>query len=432
MVRARKQTPKQAKHVPPFTAEDVVATIEDMYVDELKPLNKLLRRRVFERINCSDSAARADVDMQALCQMCISCPLVSLSFEHNGDWYALLVGRPPVFVDINDTSDPYPAAMWDEFRAFCEGPQSHTLLLPGGRCAAAEELRALPYFATFSLGRLCHIVELALNGKKLLGYTDGAIVSYKCSERALKELSILQKTPSSASRMQVATLEVVRAGLQQLLEESPTGSLPLPNVKRLFGTKFKVQLSETVFGHSKVLDLLQDSRFKDICTVEMENGFTVKRKKTSLSIHDALAKDVPAPVAEVEKPHSVMLCAGVPLPMEEAEMLTGRDDPIWLVPSCMPAPLTSRDIIGPSWCLSPSTLSKDGYAGSVQTTRQTPPAPPPGLFPMRGRSKSICSDADGATTPRNSDGKLCLMEYMNRTSFDGGCGSFMEPRSFSK
>jgi len=383
----RKQTQKQTKRAPvpvtPFTVEDVLAAMDDMYVDELKPVNKLLRRRVFARIN---SSRTIDVDMQVLWDMCRSCPLITVGFEPNGDWYALLVDRPPMFVDISDDSDHYSATMWANFKTFCESPQSHTIHLSGGRCAAAESLRILPDLAGFSLGRLCHIVELALNERKLLGYNDGAIVPYRFSERARKEQSILLQKPSADSRMQVATLEVARTCLQLLLQESPSGTLPLPNVKRLFGAKFKVQLSETVFGHTKVLHLLQDPRFQDICTVEFESGFIVTRKGTRLA---GLSKDVPAFDVEVDKPRAVEFCPGEPLPTEEVEMLIGHDDPIWLAPSpaleTLQLPLTPA----PRWCLSPNTLSKDGYAGLVQNTFIHAKLPP--SSPFAGTRRRIAS-----------------------------------------
>merc|ERR1712194_838136 len=132
---------------------------------------------------------------------------------------------------------------------------------------------------------------------------------------------------------EVATLEMARACLQQLLQESPSGSLPLPNVKRLFNAQFDLQLSETVFGHSKVSDLLQDARFEDICTVEFHNGFTVRRKVATFSVCDHLAKYATPFDAAVAVPRSVQFCQKEPLLTEEAEMLKGHNEPIFLIPS---------------------------------------------------------------------------------------------------
>merc|ERR1739848_363288 len=48
------------------------------------------------------------------------------------------------------------------------------------------------------------------------------------------------------------------------------------NVKRLFKSKYKIELSETMLGHSKLTELLQDERFADICTVQLQKfGYVV-------------------------------------------------------------------------------------------------------------------------------------------------------------
>merc|ERR1719367_2758110 len=47
--------------------------------------------------------------------------------------------------------------------------------------------------------------------------------------------------------------------------------VPLPNIKRLFRTEYHMELSETVLGHAKLSDLLNDASFRDICTVELQD-----------------------------------------------------------------------------------------------------------------------------------------------------------------
>jgi len=396
---ARKRAQNNSASIPAatFTVEDVVAAIEELYLDELKPVSKLLRRRVFDRINSSRAMAVevVNVDMGSLKAICGQCSLLSLETVGRGDWCALLVGHPSLFVDSSDPSDPYSATMWASFQAFCEGPQGCALNFMGGRTAATEALRSqnLHFFDEFSLGRLCHIVELALSQRSILGYKNGAIVPYQLSERALKEQNALQQQPCAASQKEVATLEMARACLQQLLQESPSGSLPLPNVKRLFNARFNLQLSETVFGHSKVSDLLQDSRFEDICTVEFHNGFTVRRKVATFSVFDHLTKDATPFDAAVAVPRSVQFCQKEPLLTEEAEMLKGHDEPIFLVPSPALANSHQPGTPTPRWCLSPNTWSKDGYAGVVKNTfihAKLPPSTP--LLRARRRIQTVPND----------------------------------------
>merc|ERR1719183_3384595 len=71
--------------------------------------------------------------------------------------------------------------------------------------------------------------------------------------------------------------------------------VPLSIVKRLFRSRFNLELSETMLGYLKLSDLLQDPKFADICTVQLEgNGYNVIKQscRRSISLEDWL------PVAE--------------------------------------------------------------------------------------------------------------------------------------
>ncbi|CAE7223439.1 rsmB [Symbiodinium natans] len=55
-----------------------------------------------------------------------------------------------------------------------------------------------------------------------------------------------------------------------------TATIPLSNVKRLFRSRFHIELSETALGHSKLSELLQDPRLQDICSVRLQgHGYVV-------------------------------------------------------------------------------------------------------------------------------------------------------------
>jgi hypothetical protein len=354
--------------------------VEVLYADQLKPISRLLRKRVFDHINRfqAPSADRVGVDMGALLATCQACPLLSVEVEGRGEWSALLVGRISNFVDIHSTHDVYPAAMWADLQAFLEGPCGSGLALPGGRCAAAEALQAhsLEYFKNFSLGQICHIVELAVTQKRLLGYRNGVIVPYQRSECLMKEQQALQKQPCPAHESSVATLEVARACLLQLLQESPSGAIPLPNVKRLFASHFNVQLSETMFGHTRVSELLQDERFQDLCTVEFEGkGFIVRRRLQVISLTDRLHADA-----------NVLTSTSVARPAESGVAVPAESVPKATMPKAPSTPV-------PRWSLSPNTLSKDGYTGIIQNTfihaKLPPRTPLPGA---RRRTSSVPKD----------------------------------------
>jgi len=94
----------------------------------------------------------------------------------------------------------------------------------------------------------------------------------------VKEQCAVWQRPCGAMdrQMPTATFQQCREHLKAILEAAP-GGIPLSNVKRLFRSRYQLALSETVFGHSRLSDLLQDERFSDLCQVELEgHGYTVR------------------------------------------------------------------------------------------------------------------------------------------------------------
>merc|ERR1719387_3040512 len=62
------------------------------------------------------------------------------------------------------------------------------------------------------------------------------------------------------------------AGIMATALQSGDGVERLANIKRVFRAKYQLELSETMLGHTKLSELLQDPRLADICTVELRNG----------------------------------------------------------------------------------------------------------------------------------------------------------------
>merc|ERR1719446_1619043 len=104
----------------------------------------------------------------------------------------------------------------------------------------------------------------------------------------------------------MASWDTARQYLRDILDSSAKsspdsiGTVPLSNVKRLFRSKFKTELSETKLGHSKLSELLQDERFQDICHVQLQgHGYIVVQveaqvpqeaeENRAISLSDALS-----------------------------------------------------------------------------------------------------------------------------------------------
>jgi hypothetical protein len=142
--------------------------------------------------------------------------------------------------------------------------------------------RRLGFLAGYSLGQVSHMVQLAISQKKLLGYLNGAVVPYARSGSMVKDQSAASRQPcASAPRApwggDLVQWDHLRTCLKELMNHMPIdSSMPLSNIKRLFRSRFHMELSETALGHAKLSELLNDPRLQDICFVKLQgHGYVV-------------------------------------------------------------------------------------------------------------------------------------------------------------
>jgi len=269
---------------PPEGCESqVLAAVWSLCQDCLRPYGRLLRKRLAERTMSSDGIPNIDVDIQRLKTTCLSCHDLDVTNEQGGDWSVLPVNLHPkcraTLVDVYSSSDPYPEEFWRAATEYFEGLVEHNMRLPGGRysCAQALVARKLDFLAGRSLGQVCHIVQLAISRRKILGYLNGAVVPHGRSQSMVKERCAQMQRPcegSGTGSRKVADWPAVRKCLSQIMRSivRANGSMPLSNVKRLFRSRFQLLLSETALGHAKLSELLQDPRLSDICSVRLKGN----------------------------------------------------------------------------------------------------------------------------------------------------------------
>jgi len=270
---------------------DILSAVESLYNDELRPYSRILKKRLAEQ-HSIPAGAMKDSDSDGLRALCESSTSLRVETENGGEWSVLLTNRGPNFVDIYDNIDVYPEHFWvaAEFY-FRRLSKSGDYRFPGGRYASARALaaRQLPFLANFSLGQVCHFMQIAVSKRKLLGYADGAMVPYTCSTSLAKSVCAQQKRPLSGSAaaelgsevapLAVADWEAARSKMKEILDSAAVRGqsfVPLSNVKRLFRSLHRLELSETALGHCKLTDLLQDTRFHDVCAVRLrDRGYIV-------------------------------------------------------------------------------------------------------------------------------------------------------------
>jgi hypothetical protein len=406
---------KAAAEPPVFqpSAADVVAAVESLYADEVRPHGRILLKRLGERAASEAMAAHfatvshrnlvenvPRIDANRLRKVCERSRQLRVEVEESGEYCALLVGRRETFVDASVNVDGYPEQLWLAASAFFAGPLAAELVLPGGRYACAQALMnlGLPFLAGLSLGRVCHVVQLAISKRRILGYLNGQVVPYCRSEAVVKEFCAQQQKaavlgPRAVPALPLATLEQARSCLSEMLsgEAGEPVSVPLPNVKRIFRSRFNLDLSETALGQSRLCELLQDPRFRDVCAVQLQgNGYVVVR-----------AERARAPASPESWPAYLPAACEAPALQPEQETARAPSSPeTWPTYGRSPAP--RQACVPPSPETWPTYQLKlaDRLARPVAATFAPGCAPPPCLPPaFYGELPGECAPAPPAGAP---------------------------------
>jgi len=255
--------------------------VKSLYSDGLRPFGRLLRKRLTELAALTRSFAPTEASLLGLRSVCEASAKLDVVIEDGGDWSALLAGEPLTFVDFYDMNDTYPPELWTALSAYLETLGGDEALLPGGRYACAQALlkTGLPCLAGRRLGEVCHIVELGMSQKKLLGYLNGAITPYGCSQSMLKDTAAVRRTGTGSEHFPLATWDNVRAHIIAILASATRKGkkqVPLSTLKRLFRSRFRTEFCETALGYTRISDLLQDQRICDVCSVRLsESGYFI-------------------------------------------------------------------------------------------------------------------------------------------------------------
>lgn len=313
---------------------EVLSATGSLYDDELKPFGRVVLKRLRERAAAElaktlgldpdtvDVATIPRIDPKRLRSICENCKLLCVHLESGREYSVTFVDRPFNFLDICSTHDPYPEELWDKMSAYFEGLGPNDIRLPNGRyaCAMALLKRNLPFLKETSLGQVCHIVQLAITQRRILGYRDGQVVPFMHSEEWVKGQYALSQSKFGTGALPVASWEDARVCLLELLSfKSGRGLISISNVKRLFRSRFQLELSETVLGYTRLFDLLKDPRFADVCCVHTQRNGQVMVGKVQ----------VPRPPGMTAAPGSWYMSGQVSVPRmlpTEADADLSEDD----------------------------------------------------------------------------------------------------------
>lgn len=404
-----------------ITSEHLLAAVESLYADEICPHSQILKRRLVE-LSSNGSVRTADIDSAALRDKVATTPRLEFGAEEVRDWTVVLSDRPPSFVDVHDPCDIYAPSLWEAFGAYLAAQDSE-FRLPSSRYACALDLqdRRLPFLAGLTLGRLCHVVQLSISQKSLLGYRDGALVPYEASRCMIKKQHanvMLPCAPAPAvGLLPCADWVTTRSCLAEIMaaaRRSEEGVEQLANIKRIFRSKYRLELSETMLGHTKLSELLRDPKLADLCSVELRNGGYAVVPGTGAwavgQFTDCIAQqnNTAADAFSMMAMQPLMAQPFVPRSDHTSSIaVDNRGDTFGGLQLSLsaearepPKPVQQSNQKLKPWQLSPSTLSKDGSitkvpgGSAVKNTFIDVPATPwtPAVSTARRRSHSLPKD----------------------------------------
>jgi len=243
----------------------LTTTLESLYEDRIKPMANYVKGRLKER-SCPESIVKNFVELYAQHSDLF---VVQQPSQTQADEASIFfVTEPSWFkgwVDMDSPSDPYDEALWQELAKFLDG--EHTFA--GGRYGMARELmqRSLPFLAPHALGEVCHIVQLAIQHRRLIVY----------HRKMLKPIqAVLCQVPPAASGgaggegEEIKDMDDLCLVLFRMLMHHPQG-IRLCRMKQIIKHEFCRKLSEMVFQCTKLIELFNQEPLAATFVLDTEN-----------------------------------------------------------------------------------------------------------------------------------------------------------------
>lgn len=241
----------------------LVSTLESLYQDRIKPMANYVKGRLKERA-CPEPIVKSFVEL------CAEHPdLFAVIRPAENDEASIFLRTEPSWfkgwIDIDSPHDPYQEEMWEELAEFLDG--EHTFA--GGRYGMARELmqRNLPFLADYSLGEVCHIVQLAIQHRRLIVYHRKML---KPIQTVLCQLSPGNGSTPGPEGEDIKDMDDLCLVLFQMLMHHPQG-LRLCRLKQMIKHEFCRKLSEMSFQCTKLIELFNTEPLAGTFVLDTEN-----------------------------------------------------------------------------------------------------------------------------------------------------------------
>mmetsp|Transcript_16876 Transcript_16876/g.39241 ORF Transcript_16876/g.39241 Transcript_16876/m.39241 type:complete len:663 (-) Transcript_16876:65-2053(-) len=257
--------PGSAEGVPPERLRPMLQSVlESLYEDRIKPMTNYVKGRLKER-SCPEAVVKSFVDLYAEQRDLF---IVQRPSHSDEEAIIFLVTEPSWFkgwLDIDSPEDPYDQALWAEFANFLNG--EHTFA--GGRYGMARELmqRNLPFLKGLSLGEVCHIVQLAIQHRRLIVYHRKML---KPIQAVLQQPTPVAAPGAPETSEEITDMDDLCMVLFRMLWHHPSG-LRLCRLKQMIKHEFNRKLSEMSFQCTKLIELFSQEPLKDTFVLDTEN-----------------------------------------------------------------------------------------------------------------------------------------------------------------
>lgn len=246
----------------------LVSTLESLYEDRIKPMANYVKGRLKER-SCPEIMSKAFVELYQLYP-----DLFIVQNPNGGDEATMFFVTEPAgfkgWVDIDSPEDPYDEVMWSELAKFLNG--EHTFA--GGRYGMARELmqRNLPFLANHSLGEVCHIVQLAIQHRRLIVYHRKML---KPIQTVLCQLGpdgfAAAAAEAALEGEEIKDMDDLCGVLFRMLLTHHQNGIRLCRMKQIIKHEFGRKLSEMAFQCTKLIELFTQEPLSSTFVLDTEN-----------------------------------------------------------------------------------------------------------------------------------------------------------------
>jgi hypothetical protein len=169
------------------------------------------------------------------------------------------------FIEPSDPNDPYDAVMWRKFGEYLNNLQRHpelgSFVFSRGRYGMACELqrRNLDFLCSphkYSLGQLCHIVQLGITKRNLICYENNELKPVSACVTMTRALLGEPQTPAHENDCPHVESVVEFINMLKDLMPTPRDSVLLAMLKRRVRCRFNKRISETALRCTKLSEVM--------------------------------------------------------------------------------------------------------------------------------------------------------------------------------